>query len=1064
MEVEENGCDVSAENEKMKLIFTSDENTHESVDTTEEIIEEHSTQPEMPKMEEVIIKVAKNIKAKNDIEDDIRMICGSEELNRSSQDKEETVDNNILETLQEQAENVNEEIADEIMEEDNCEQVNLKRSHSRASSEQNNENEEEQDLFGFYEGKFVFGKKIKVNSSEVDSEIIGPKFKRLVSNTERILEEMDTVQKNIGEHNGKLDQNGSEVSQNATDTKTNVTTLINENEEPKSSPSVSATASPIQTPSHTSHKLRPSEDPIFRKPFEMGWKREIVLRALPGSKDKGEVYYITPSGKKLRTRHEIQVNLTSGLTLDNFTFSKDALGADPEDEIIRSAKPSGRNIETSTAKISEISTPASTKRIPKPKAPKGASPPPQGWTPTQAVKTQGSRSHVRYPTTNTDDHHSKSMRTSSTSSENIGSNIKSGNSSKKGEPCTIQCVLAMGLIPQLQCVKCLCSFHHECVGLDRNVDDFQSSNTNESGSKGKKIYECDSCKAQNISKTDLNPIYDTECLTNNPKNLNYNMNQLQNNNDINEISGSVNPLTNFSNSQCNLDKSESNQKCLQEKEILCNKSFTKNSNTISNKNNISNEGSKNCHSTAIVISSKHVQSIAVLNGRKYLVIHKPGIRTSNEHVEVSTSTGSNKSSPVKIQYVDSYVHNLFGNVSGAYDIILNVFKYLKVQELLRAARVSRLWNHLANERSLWKIVRMKNSQVNDWAGFAATLSRNSTQHLDLRKMICPKSGVDKMWTNFNENIQKVFTLRTIDLGRCPASVVQNLFLATPQLNILNATSIKSETINLENLNKLSNLTELRLKSVECCNLIGDLSSFAFLTNLKHLSLTLIDDLGTKNIEILGQLTELESLEIGECSSIQQNFASDILSNLKKLQRLRLEKSTDITVTFSILEQISEMENLQQLELVNFDIRDGFEQKIIACKNLKRFLLIPTYVSQSATTNQIILSSMRKLKTLESFTWVVTLELLSVTALYVDQCGSKDRRNFNDSIPVLKPVPGASHREKQEISSKTTNADIQQIEILPLSTIKEILDDGTPNTKHKIVRVPYATTWRQAFVE
>ncbi|XP_055380361.1 uncharacterized protein LOC129611309 isoform X2 [Condylostylus longicornis] len=865
MEVEENGCDVSAENEKMKLIFTSDENTHESVDTTEEIIEEHSTQPEMPKMEEVIIKVAKNIKAKNDIEDDIRMICGSEELNRSSQDKEETVDNNILETLQEQAENVNEEIADEIMEEDNCEQVNLKRSHSRASSEQNNENEEEQDLFGFYEGKFVFGKKIKVNSSEVDSEIIGPKFKRLVSNTERILEEMDTVQKNIGEHNGKLDQNGSEVSQNATDTKTNVTTLINENEEPKSSPSVSATASPIQTPSHTSHKLRPSEDPIFRKPFEMGWKREIVLRALPGSKDKGEVYYITPSGKKLRTRHEIQVNLTSGLTLDNFTFSKDALGADPEDEIIRSAKPSGRNIETSTAKISEISTPASTKRIPKPKAPKGASPPPQGWTPTQAVKTQGSRSHVRYPTTNTDDHHSKSMRTSSTSSENIGSNIKSGNSSKK-------------------------------------------------------------------------------------------------------------------------------------------------------------------------------------------------------HVEVSTSTGSNKSSPVKIQYVDSYVHNLFGNVSGAYDIILNVFKYLKVQELLRAARVSRLWNHLANERSLWKIVRMKNSQVNDWAGFAATLSRNSTQHLDLRKMICPKSGVDKMWTNFNENIQKVFTLRTIDLGRCPASVVQNLFLATPQLNILNATSIKSETINLENLNKLSNLTELRLKSVECCNLIGDLSSFAFLTNLKHLSLTLIDDLGTKNIEILGQLTELESLEIGECSSIQQNFASDILSNLKKLQRLRLEKSTDITVTFSILEQISEMENLQQLELVNFDIRDGFEQKIIACKNLKRFLLIPTYVSQSATTNQIILSSMRKLKTLESFTWVVTLELLSVTALYVDQCGSKDRRNFNDSIPVLKPVPGASHREKQEISSKTTNADIQQIEILPLSTIKEILDDGTPNTKHKIVRVPYATTWRQAFVE
>lgn len=35
----------------------------------------------------------------------------------------------------------------------------------------------------------------------------------------------------------------------------------------------------------------------------------------------------------------------------------------------------------------------------------------------------------------------------------------------RGEPCTIQCVLAMGTIPQLQCKKCLCLFHQECVGF-----------------------------------------------------------------------------------------------------------------------------------------------------------------------------------------------------------------------------------------------------------------------------------------------------------------------------------------------------------------------------------------------------------------------------------------------------------------------------------------------------------------------------------------------------------------------------------------------------------------------
>jgi len=31
------------------------------------------------------------------------------------------------------------------------------------------------------------------------------------------------------------------------------------------------------------------------------------------------------------------------------------------------------------------------------------------------------------------------------------------------EPCTIQCMLAMGTIPQLQCKKCLCLYHHECI-------------------------------------------------------------------------------------------------------------------------------------------------------------------------------------------------------------------------------------------------------------------------------------------------------------------------------------------------------------------------------------------------------------------------------------------------------------------------------------------------------------------------------------------------------------------------------------------------------------------------
>lgn len=108
-------------------------------------------------------------------------------------------------------------------------------------------------------------------------------------------------------------------------------------------------------------------------PFEYGWRRELVFRATTGvSKEKGDVYYITPQGRKLRTRNEIQANLTAGLTMDNFSLSKVPLYLGPEYEIVRSAKmktvvkvPSPREI-----------SPLLGKRVPKPKAPKGASPTP----------------------------------------------------------------------------------------------------------------------------------------------------------------------------------------------------------------------------------------------------------------------------------------------------------------------------------------------------------------------------------------------------------------------------------------------------------------------------------------------------------------------------------------------------------------------------------------------------------------------------------------------------------------------------------------------------------------
>lgn len=105
------------------------------------------------------------------------------------------------------------------------------------------------------------------------------------------------------------------------------------------------------------------------------------------SKEKGEVYYITPTGKKLRTRHEIMNNLSDDLTILNFTLVKEAIGAGGEDEIIRPAKYYNYSRRSNVDPvIAEATPPPLGKRVPKPKMPKGASPPPANFpsTPTSS--------------------------------------------------------------------------------------------------------------------------------------------------------------------------------------------------------------------------------------------------------------------------------------------------------------------------------------------------------------------------------------------------------------------------------------------------------------------------------------------------------------------------------------------------------------------------------------------------------------------------------------------------------------------------------------------------------
>ncbi|XP_075154835.1 uncharacterized protein LOC142228327 isoform X3 [Haematobia irritans] len=665
------------------------------------------------------------------------------------------------------------------------------------------------------------------------------------------------------------------------------------------------------------------QDDFYKKPFEFGWKRELVWRAnMEASKDKADVYFISPNGRKIRTRNDIMPLLEGDLTIDHFCFVREPLGASPDVEIVRSAKPSSRSSVTTATLAAAPSPPIVGKRVSKPKGPKGASPPPQGWTPSKALKVNNAA-------------------------------LLSGTGGAGG---------AGRLSMSTQ--------HHQPQHVATTPNSRKQDNT--------------TAQISNSSKSSK---------------LKKHANDIEN--DLKQINESI----------------RKNRK----------------------------------------------QSNNNLEGGSYNAI--------NSH----NSQGASADHTNKL-----FATNFFANVSYAYDSLLCIMKYLKIHERPRAAAVCKLWNLAAKDTSLWRTVRMKNSKVSNWSGFAAALRRGETKHLDLRKMLQNNSRTEDPWNDFCENIGTVCSLESIYLCRCSARVVESLFQSNRNLRVINALAINDDSINLENIALLSSLEELRLRTCESGVLAGDLTPISALGKLTHLSLTSIKGLGEKSVEVLGELTTLKSLDLGECGDFDSTFAEAVLPKLINLQRLRLENGQVTNVcTLEILDAVARLVQLNQLELVNFDIKPGFDEKLSLCTNITKLLIIPTYISQSATTNQIVLSAVQQVsENLKVFTWCVTVELLRVTALYVDQCEEstkKEKHHFDECIPVLKPVPGApAEDDEEETEIKTNNpdssageegnGDVPQIEILPLDKVETILAENLPHTKFTIVKVPYHLTSKQQLVD
>lgn len=455
------------------------------------------------------------------------------------------------------------------------------------------------------------------------------------------------------------------------------------------------------------------------------------------------------------------------------------------------------------------------------------------------------------------------------------------------------------------------------------------------------------------------------------------------------------------------------------------------------------------------------------------------LRTAQKPSESTSKTNINRShSDTSIASVApfNFSANFLRNVSVGFEVLLHTFQYLKVQELQRASRVCRMWNSVAHSNILWRTVRMKNSHVNDWEGFVRTLQRNGTIHLDLRKVLM--GNQEEAWREFSEMIGRVDQLQGVDLCRCHSNVVESLFRSNPSLRIINALSLKDEKLDLEGLiNRQTVLEELRIRSVHTNGLNLVNFDFAPLLNLRHLSLTTVENLHTlfNDNAQLRELIALESLEIGYCDQLNDEQFAENLEHLASLQRLRIEKGSQNFNINKVLDVIAhKLHSVTQLELINCDVKmsekNNFVDSIRECQNVKRLLLIPTYVSQSAATNSMIMEGVMQLTNLDTLHWVVTNELLRVTELYLDQSDNRPEKGkkspdksssgasspvkAKDCIPVMKPVPG-----KEEVEEEAGNKQ-QQVEIVALKTVETILQKKLISTKVKMLKIGHQHTWRQ----
>ena len=417
------------------------------------------------------------------------------------------------------------------------------------------------------------------------------------------------------------------------------------------------------------------------------------------------------------------------------------------------------------------------------------------------------------------------------------------------------------------------------------------------------------------------------------------------------------------------------------------------------------------------------------------------------------------------------------NVSSGYFAMLSVFQYLTPQERAKSGRVCKLWREIAKHPSFWENVSLRNCSVYNWKSFAECITRTHTTNLDVRKVSHvhkqldqqngPLSAIDRQiltWNKFAEAAPLMRDLQRLELPKIRASDLQKIISSMKKspnmkLSSIIATSIVSSdskdannSLNFEYISEIPSIEEIKLRAssgqLSLNNLTSGLENLIATRSgsIRKLSLLSVGpSISYNQFEIISQLHNLESLEIGDCfksgAVSGQAIPLNKLVSLKKLVHLRIEKG-EIGRDVGTLEMLS---SLDRLELIDIELKQGFSEGFIRLRKLKQLLLIPSYKDEVATVNSEIVDSVLSMAELNLFILGLTnewLESMSSLLQITGTSGKDVKPTARDSFPIL--VNGVC-------------------ELFSLKKLYKTLTDALQSAQVKILKMPRSATTKQSIL-